>query len=245
MLFADVDVANSVQRFLNDVFAWLPELIGALLILAIGYFVAKLIGNLVGRALHRAGLDRTLHSGMGGDAIKKVTGSPSRLLGTVAFWAVWLAAISLAVSVLGINALTNFVAAIYDYLPNVIAAIAIFLVAGAVSAAAAAFAKRVLGDSPLSKIVGTAAPIIVMTVATFMILTQLQIAKEIVMITYAGLVGAIALATALAFGIGGREVASQMLQGAYEQGQENAAEMKRDLDGSVERAKTEVRAAQA
>jgi hypothetical protein len=171
-----------------------------------------------------------------------VTSSPSRLVGSLAFWALLLGTISLAVSVLGINALTNFVATIYAYLPNVLAAVLIFLVAGAISAGVASFANRVMGGTSLGKIVATAAPILVMTIATFMILDQLQIAQNIVVITYAGLIGAIALGSALAFGLGGREVAGRMLQGAYEKGQANKEQFKRDLDQGLTRAKEETQA---
>src|SRR3712207_9273910 len=59
-------------------------------------------------------------------------------------------------------------------------------------------------------------------------------------ITYAGLIGAIALGTALAFGLGGRDVAREMLQGAYEKGQENKEQFKRDLDEGMTRAREEV-----
>jgi hypothetical protein len=96
----------------------------------------------------------------------------------------------------------------------VLAALVIFLVAGAISAAFAGLVGRVMGDTPLGKIFATAAPILIMTIATFMILDQLRIAHNIVVITYAALLGAIALETALAFGLGGREVAAEMLQGA-------------------------------
>ena len=237
-----MDIGNSIERGFTVFFAWIPALLGALAILVIGYFVAKFVGKLVTRALGRAGLDKALHTGAGGNFVQKVTSSPSRLIGTLTFWAILLGTISLAVSVLGINALTNFVAAIYGYLPNVLAAVLIFLVAGAVSAGVAALANRVMGGTSLGKIVATAAPILVMTIATFMILDQLQIAQNIVVITYAGLIGAIALGSALAFGLGGREVAGRMLEGAYEKGQESKAEFKRDLDQGVSRAKEEARA---
>ncbi len=133
MVLADVDISNSIQRGVNEFFAFIPEFIAAVVILIVGYFVAKLIGNVVYRVLARAGLDRTLHAGQGGDWVRRVTSSPSRLVGKLAFWAIFLGAISLGVSVLGINALTDFVAAVYGYLPHVIAAVLIFLVAGAVS----------------------------------------------------------------------------------------------------------------
>jgi len=234
-----MDIGDSVQRAFTVFFAWVPALLGALVILVIGYFVAKAIGKLVWRALHRAGFDRTLHAGTGGNFVQKITSSPSKLIGTVAFWAIMLGTISLAVSVLGIEALTNFVAAIYAYLPNVLAAVLIFLVASAIAAGVATLVTRTMGDTALGKIVATAAPILVMTIATFMILDQLKIAESIVTITYAGLIGAIALGTALAFGLGGRDVAREMLRGAYEKGQENKEQFKQDLDQGLSRAKEE------
>src|SRR3954470_14671944 len=104
-----MDIGNSIERGFTVFFAWIPALLGALAILVIGYFVAKYVGKLVTRSLQRAGLDRTLHTGIGGNYVEKVSSSPSRLIGALAYWAILLGTISLAVSVLGINALTNFV----------------------------------------------------------------------------------------------------------------------------------------
>jgi hypothetical protein len=83
-------------------------------------------------------------------------------------------------------------------------------------------------------------PIVVMTIATFMILVQLKIAIQIVTITYAAIWGAVALGAALAFGLGGREVAARMLEGAYQKGQANKEQYKQDLAQGKERAKQEV-----
>ena len=229
MVLADVDISSSLQRGVNEVFAFIPEFIAAVVIVIVGYFVAKIIGNIVARVVARAGLDRTLHAGQGGDWVRRVTASPSRLVGKLAFWAVFLGAISLAVSVLGINALTDFVAAVYGYLPHVIAAVLIFLVAGAVSTAVVALANRTMGDTPTGKFVTTAAPILIMAIATFMILTELGIAEQIVLITYAALIGAVALGMALAFGLGGRDVAARMLESAYQAGREGKEQVRRDV----------------
>lgn len=236
MFIGAVDAARSVQQGLNEVVAFIPDLIAALAIVVIGYFVAKIVGGLVARVLRRAGLDRFVHAGPGGDWFRKVTSSPARLVGRLTFWVLFLGAVSLAVSVLGINALTDFVAAVFAYLPNVLAAVLIFLVAAAVAAGVAGLARRTMGDTPLGKIVGTAAPILVMAIAGFMILDQLEIAPDIVRITYAAILGAIALGSALAFGLGGRDVARQMLENAYEKGQENKDRFKRDLDERITRA---------
>src|SRR3712207_8549100 len=106
-----------------------------------------------------------------------------------------------------------------------------------IAAGVAALVGKTMGDTPLGKIVATAAPILVMTIATFMILDQLKIAETIVTITYGALLGAIALGSALAFGLGGRDVAREMLQGAYQKGQENKDQFKQDLDQGMQRGK--------
>ena len=232
-------IGDSVQRGFTVFFAWVPALLGAIAVLLIGYFIAKIVSKLVYRMSHRAGLDRTLHGGPGGNVVQKITSSPSRLLGSIAFWAIFLSAISLAASVLHIKALTAFVGAIWGYLPNVIAALAIFIIAGLISTAVAALASRVMGDTGIGRVVATGVPILVMTIATFMILDQLQIAQNIVIITYAALLGAIALGSALAFGLGGRDVAARMLEGAYTNVQQNKDDWRRDLDQGMSRAKDE------
>jgi hypothetical protein len=224
---------------LTEFFAFIPELLAGIAILIVGYFLAKIIGNLIARGLGRAGLDRNLLSGQSGNWVQRVTSSPSRLIGKLAFWAVLLGALSLAVSVLGINALTEFVGAVFGYLPNVIAAVLIFLVAGAVAAGVSTLVQRFMGDTGLGRIVSIAAPVLVMTIATFMILDQLKIAEDIVVITYAALIGAIALGSALAFGLGGRDVAREMLMGAYAKGRANTEQWKSDLDQGMQRARVE------
>jgi Mechanosensitive ion channel, conserved TM helix len=235
------DLGDSAQRGANEVFTWLPRLAAFIVILIVGYFVAKLVASALGRLLSRAGFDRTAMKGKAGDWIGKATSSPSRLIGTIAFWAIFIGAISIALDALGIQALDDFVGAVWAYLPNVIAAFLIFLVAGAIAAGVGALVARTMGDTPTGKVIGTVVPILIMAVAGFMILDQLKIAETIVTITYASLLGAIALGMALAFGLGGRDVAARMLEGAYQAGQQNREQIKQDLQQGREQAESEVR----
>jgi hypothetical protein len=236
-------IGDSVDRAFDTFFAWLPSLVGALVILVIGYIVAKVVGNLLARVLRRAGLDREMAQGRVGTWVGKVTSSPSRLIGAIAFWAIFLGAISLAATALGIDALTAFIASVYAYIPNVVAALLIFLVASAVAAGIAALVTRTMGDTPTGKVLATVAPGIVMAIAVFMILQQLHIAETIVVITYASLLGSFALAAALAFGLGGRDVAARMLEGAYVKGQQSTEQMRRDLAVGRERAQQDIQRA--
>lgn len=234
-------LTSGVSRFTDAVMGWLPQLLGAFLILVIGAIAASLLHSAIYKLLTKINLTDRLHGGQGGTMISKAVPAPEPLIARIVYWAIMLGVISLAVSVLGIPALTAFVAAIYSYLPRLLAAFLIFLVAGAVAAGLSALAMRTLGDTPTGKIVATAVPFIVMGIATFMILDQLGIAETIVTITYAALMGAIALGLALAFGLGGRTVAARLLEDAYEKGLEQQAAIKRDLAIGRQRAKEEAR----
>ena len=227
---------DKLENGFDDVFGFIPNLLGAIAIVVIGYFVAKLIGTVVSRLLYRGGLDRTLESGQGGRWISRLTSSPSRLLGSVTFWALFLGVLALAATALGIEALTDFVGEVFAYLPNVIAAFVIFVVAGAIAAGVSALIGRTMGDTATGRIVGSVVPILVMAIAGFMILDQLKIAEDIVRITYAALMGAMALGLALAFGLGGRDVAARILEGAYQRGQGTKDQVRRDLEVGRRRA---------
>src|SRR5215217_2364689 len=232
---AAVKIGDSVQQGLDTFFAFVPRLIG--------FLVAKVVKSILTKALQRVGLDHALHSGSTGQYVNKVApdAQPSRTIGAIAFWFIFLGAISIAVSQLGIRALTTFVASITAYLPNVIAAILIFVIAGVIAAAVGGLVARTMGDTPTGKIVGSVVPVLVMAIATFMILNQLKIAPAIVTITYAALIGGVFLAMALAFGLGGRDVASKMLNDAYDKGQENKGQVKDDMQKGKDRAQRDAR----
>ena len=79
-------------------------------------------------------------------------------------------------------------------------------------------------------------PALIMVIAVFMILNQLKIAPQIVTLTYTFLLGSVALAGALAFGLGGREVAARMLEDAYQKGREQKGQVEEDAELAKRRA---------
>lgn len=229
MLIASVHLADSLQRGLDDFVGFLPRLAGFLIILLIGWLIARVVKALLVKALHGIGLDRALSSGSAGPYVARAMpgARPSEVIGTIAFWFLFLGAFAIAVSQLGIQALDNFVQSIVAYLPNVVVAILIFVLAGAIAAAASRMIAAALGDTATGRLAGTAAPVLIMGVATFMILDQLNIAPAIVQITYIALLGSVALGMAIAFGLGGRDVAGRMLEEAYRTGLQRRAEVRR------------------
>ena len=149
-MLAAVEISESIQQGIDDLVGFLPRLIGFLLILLVGYLVAKALQKVVALALEKVGTDRALASGTSGTYVERVIPdlSPSEVIGRVVFWFVLLGALSIAITSLGINALNDFLADVFSYLPNVVAAILIFVIAAAVAGWLGHAVSRLLGDSP-------------------------------------------------------------------------------------------------
>jgi Conserved TM helix len=235
-------ISDSLQRTSDEFFAWLPKLVGALVILLIGWFIARLVSRIVRRALQSAGADKALATGRAGTYKQQFAPSlePSGVIATVVFWFIFGWAILLAISTLGIQALQDAVANVVAYLPNVVAAILILLVAVAVAGAIGGLAARLAGGTMLARLVQTIVPTLVITIALFMALVQLKIATQIVVATYVLVLGAIALGFALAFGLGGRDVAGQMLQAAYASGQDAMPRLRQEAQQAKEQGAEDV-----
>lgn len=240
-----MDISNSFQGALDNLVGFLPNLLGCLLLLLVGYIVAKVVAAVVGKALQKAGLDRHLHESEANKYVDRVLpgASPSRGIARVVFWLIFVFFFTGAVAALKIPAVTAFMNQVLAYLPNVIAAIVIFVVAAVVAGAVGAGAAKLMGDTPTGKVVATVVPAIVMVIAMFMILNQLKIAEQIVTIAFAATMGALALALALAFGLGGRDVARRLLEDAYDRGAAAKDQARQDM--AVGRARAEAQAANA
>lgn len=237
--FNDSSAERTLESGLSRIYDYIPEMLTALLLLVLGYLIAKLLERVIRRALQKLRFDRAMHSSPAGNYVARIVESPSRFVGSVAFWIVFLAFITFAVSALNLPLLNTIVQGVYSYVPNIVAAVIIFLVASAVSAGAAGFVPRVMGKTPTAKLIATVVPAITMSIAVFMILNQLRIAPEIVTITYTAIIGSVALGLALAFGLGGRDVAATILGQAYDASRRNADTVKREARTASDNAKRE------
>ena len=241
---AAVQMSDSIQQGLDAFFGFLPNLLAFLVNLVVGYFIAKVVSRIVQKVAEKAGLDKALHESDAKQYVDRVmpNASPSAAIGKVFFYIIFLFVLSAAIGALKIPAVTAFMNQVLAYLPNVIAAIIIFVVAAAVAGAVAGGVAKLMCDTPTGKVVATAVPALVMLIAIFMILNQLRIAPEMVTITYAALLGAVALGSALAFGLGGRQVAADMLSTAYDKGREQKGQVRADMQKGKERAQARAEA---
>jgi hypothetical protein len=236
------DISSSLQRFSDEFFEWLPRLLGALVLLVVFWLVAKAVRKLVAKALPSTGIDSAVRSGKYGEYVTRYASGfrPSAVIATLAFWFILLTGVLLALSTLGIAALSDAISAVVAYLPNIAAAIIIMVVAIAIAGVVAGAIGKLMGDTALGKIAATMVPVLVITVAVFMALVQLRIATPIVTGLFYIVLGGIVLAAALAFGLGGRNAAQRLLDGAYEKGQQAMPQAKQELALARDRAQERV-----
>lgn len=244
---ASISISNSIQQTLDQIFSFIPNIVGFLIILLVGYIIARVVKGIVNKILEKSKMDEHLQKSSAGDVIEKVSpgGKPSKFIGAIVFYLIFIYALTAAIGALNIPSVTSFMNQVLAYLPNVIAAVIIFVIAAAISGVVAAAAKKTMGDTPTGKLAETLIPGLIMAIAIFMILNQLQIASSIVTITYAALLGMLALAGALAFGLGGREVAAKMWSQAYDKSSDAKDQAKDDMQKGKDRAQTEVRSRQS
>ena len=196
-----------------------PNLLGALVIVFAGYLLARLLERLIERFLRRVRFNQMLERGGVTQAVERsgANVNPTKVLANLIFWLVMFAVILIAANALGLESLANVFSELVSYIPSVIAAIVIILVGivlgNFVGGLIAASAGALYGGRALSR-VGRGG---VVLLAVFMALQELGIANEIVTTAFAILFGAIALALALAFGLGNRELAGEVVRDWYEQ----------------------------
>ncbi len=237
MLPARLSVSDSLQNGFDRFFGYLPNVLGFLVVLLITYLVARILRTVVSKALSAVKLDESLAKTPAGGAVDKISpgGKPSRLIGAIVFYFIFLIGLTAAFGALEIPAVTDFIKQVLSYLPNIVAAVLIFVIAAALAGAIAGVVAKTMGDTPTGKLVETVVPGVIMAIAGFMVLTQLRIAPQIVTITYAAIVGMLALAGALAFGLGGRDVAARIWSDAYDRAGDAGDQAKDDVGTARQR----------
>ena len=194
----------------------MPALIGAILI--IGYIIAKVLQGIVTRVLQGMGFEGWMEQG----GIKQffersqTQQTPLSILGKLIFWLVFFVAISMAVDTLGISAISDVLAQFIAYIPQVIAAVLILVLATLLANFVAGIVRGATG----SDVAGSIAQYGIIVFAAFAALTQLGIAPELIAPTFLILLGGVALAAAIAFGLGGQGVAKQIVEDGYEKSDE-------------------------
>ncbi|HFU3799642.1 TPA: mechanosensitive ion channel [Streptococcus suis] len=198
-------ISQPIVTILNQVIGALPSVLVALVLIAVGSFVAKLIGNLLENLLETAGINAYSKYLF---AKEEVSFELSAIITQVVRAIIIVFFFIQAIQVLNLQVFNAVGAALLGYLPSLISAVAIVILAIIASNLVANFLQKVT-DSPL---VITIVRYLMIVFAVFMALDQLKFAQHIVQSTFTIILGALAVAFALAFGLGGREFAARQLE---------------------------------
>ncbi len=214
-----VAIYTSLATALALAFAFIPKLIGFLVILLIGWLVATALEKAVTFLLRKVGFDR-LGDRIGLTRLEQQMNlrmDTAGVLGRIVYWFVFLIFLVSAVDALGLTAISNLLGQVIGYIPNVFVAILVLFL----GALAASFVADIVRGLTASSRVGNPgvfaniARYAILGFATLIALEQLQIAPALLNILFTAIIGAVALAFALAFGLsfglGGRETAQRWL----------------------------------
>jgi Mechanosensitive ion channel, conserved TM helix len=214
---------------------FIPKLIGFLVILVIGYFVAKLLAKAVDGILERVGFDRVVERGGVRNALARSKYDASGLLGMIVFWAVFLFVLQLAFGVFGPNPISRLISGVIAYLPKVFVAILIVIIGAAIAAAAKEIVEATLGGLSYGGTLARVVAGVIIAVAIFAALSQLQIAPWIVNGLFYAVLAIIVLSASISIGVGGIDTMRQYWQRAALKADMESTRIKRESQGASER----------
>lgn len=228
-------ISGPATTMLNQVLNALPLIFTAAAILAVSYVVGKFIADLATGILSSLGFDNVFYwlgiqaapaaptvsrdqydtefqtgETILQDDVKPTTKSPSEIAGIVVLVGVMLFAAVAALNVLNIPALTVIVSGLLAIFGQILVGVLVF--AAGLYLANLAYSLITSSGSRQAKILGQAARIAIIGLVGAMALQQMGIATNIVNLAFGLLLGAIAVAIAIAFGLGGRDVAAEQLR---------------------------------
>jgi hypothetical protein len=221
----------SLAGALALLFSAVPRIIGFLLIVLIGWFIANLIARVVA-ALLRTVKFNDLAKRAGISEFVRNTGirtDPAGAFAGLVLWFVRLIVLVVAFDALGLPAVSQILQQFLLWLPNLAVAIVILVIAGLAANALANLVRGATAQAGFSNpdLLSTIVRVAVWSFGIIIAVNQIGIAQTLVNTLFFGLIGALALALGLAFGLGGRETAAEIVQNWYQQGQEAAPKVAR------------------
>ncbi|MEA3453102.1 MAG: hypothetical protein U9Q96_02080 [Patescibacteria group bacterium] len=211
-----------LEEFWGGFLGFVPKLIWAFIIFVVGWMIASGIGRLIEEILKRVQLDKLFQSKKWSQSLEKADfeSKPSEFIGSICRWILLIVVLSITAEILlpaGSN-FGEFLSDVVAWLPNLLAAILIFVATVIISSFAEKLVKAGVHGAKVgySKFAGTITRWAIWIFGISAILIQLGIADELVLILLQGIVAMMAIAGGLAFGLGGKDVAADFWEGMKE-----------------------------
>ena len=226
-------------------FAAIPKVMGFAVIIIIGWLVASLLEKAIRGVLHAVKFDNLAEkAGFSGFVQKMgVKSDASGFLAMLVKWFIRLIVLVVAFDALGLPAVSDILRQLLLWMPNLVVAIVVLVIGGLLANAASSLVRGATAeagfDNPerLAKVASAAIWIFAIVIAV----NQIGIAETLVNTLLMGAVGAVAVATGLAFGLGGRDTAAEIVKKWYQQSQTAAPKIAAASDSATKTAEANVR----
>jgi hypothetical protein len=195
---------------LDTILGAVPGVVGAFIVLLIAYYVGKLVAELVANLLAGFGFDRILVWLKLGDEPAEGERTPSEIVGSLVLLAIMLFAIAGAADLVGFSSLTEYVAMLIAFFTQLVIAVIILAVGLYLASLARDFVRKT--GHPQAQFIAQLAWIAVVIFTLALALGQTGISESVVNLAFGLTIGAIAVAVALAFGLGGRDLAAREME---------------------------------
>lgn len=206
-------------EILNGIAVWVPNLLGAFLLLIFGWAIGRVVQFSVGGLLRRLGIDKLAERAGATEALANMgwATSVSYILARLVYWLILLVFLLAAVESLGLPGVTGTLGGLVAYLPHVLAAAVIFLIGSLIARAVgdAVGALAVQSGMTTGPVLGRLIRYVLIIFAAILALEQLGVETTLLVTVSIAIIAATALALALAFGLGNRELARNIMAGFH------------------------------
>ena len=192
---------SALDQLWSTLAEYVPKVVLFLVILVVGWFVAKAIGKAVDKVLERVGFDRAVERGGVKKALAQSKYDPSAIVGKLVYYTLLLFVLQMAFGVFGPNPISELLTRVIAFLPSVIVAVVIIVIAAAIAAAVKELISNTLGGLSYGNILANVASAFILGLGVIAALNQVGIATTVtlpVLITVLATVGGI-----LVVGVGG------------------------------------------
>jgi hypothetical protein len=206
---------QALREFVGSLAAFLPRLLAALAILAFGWLLAVLLRSVTRKLFRWVRLDQLVDRIGAGQPLGKLLGKPAHdVLARAVYWLTWIAVLLITFQALGLSGTDLLVADFVRFVPRLGAAILVLVIGFLLSGLAwrAALLAAVSAGMQGSKLLGTLVRSLVIVATVAMALEQIDVGRGVMHTAFALVFGAVTLATAIAFGLGGRHLARRFLE---------------------------------
>ena len=174
-----MDMGQSLRTAWEAVASFVPLLIGFLVILALGWLIAWLVGKAVAKGLHGVGLDRALHRGGVGEYFERSRWGASELAGKIIYYVGLLFVFTLAFNVFGPNPISSLLSEVIAWIPHGIVALVIVVVTAMIAKAVRNVVSGALGGLSYGRLLANAAAVFILGLGIIAALNQAGVAQAV------------------------------------------------------------------